>query len=201
MYLSTILIFCPRGVSISTCKYADDCTQYELVPTGSDSHIQVVLDNLEAWAVQNKMEINAKNSKEMWISFRKSQELQVPEAIRIRNSEIERVKVFKLLRVHVQSDLKWIAHINEIVARASKQLYFLCVCRKANLPTEVGLTTCITKIRPLLEYASPIWDGIPNYLAKDIQRIQDHSIDILGLARETLESLSVRRDKQTGKAF
>ena len=201
MYLSTILIFCPHGVSISTCKYAGDCTQYELVPTGSDSHIQVVLDNLEAWAVQIKMEINAKNSKEMWISFRKSQELQAPEAIRIRNSEIERVKVFKLLRVHVQSDLKWIAHINKIVARASKQLYFLCVCHKADLPTEVGLTTYIIKIRPPLEYASPIWGGIPNYLAKDIQRIQDRSMDILGLARETIESLSVRRDKQTGKAF
>ena len=37
--------------------------------------------------------------------------------------------------------------------------------------------------------------------AKDIQRIQDRSIDIVGLARETLEPLSVRRDKQTGKAF
>ena len=51
---------CPPGVSISTCKYADDCIQYEPVPTGSDSHMQVVMGNLEAWAVRNKMEINAK---------------------------------------------------------------------------------------------------------------------------------------------
>ena len=94
----------------------------------------------------------------MWISFWKSHELQALEPIRIRNSEIERGKVFKLLGVHVQSDLKWIAHIHEIVARASKRLYFLGVslCRKTNLPTEVGLTTYITKIRPLLEYALPI---------------------------------------------
>ena len=81
---------CPHGVSISTCKYADDCTQHELVPTGSDSHTQVKMGNLEAWAVRNKMEINAKKTKEMWVSFRKSQELQAPEPIRIRNSEIER---------------------------------------------------------------------------------------------------------------
>ena len=158
---------------------------------------------LEAWAVRNKMEINAKKTKEMWISFWKSHELQALEPIRIRNSEIERVKVFKLLGVHVQSDLKWITHIHEIVARVSKQLHFLGVslCRKTNLPTEVGLTTYITKIRPLMEYALPIWGGIPNYLAKDIQRIQDRSMDLLGLARETLEPLSVKRDKQTGKAF
>ena len=132
----------------------------------------------------------------MWISFRKSQELQAPEPFRIRNREIERVKVFKLLGVPVQSDLKWIAHIDEIVARASKRLYFLRVCRKANLPTEVGLTTYITRIRPLLEYASPIWGGILNYLAQDIQRIQDRSMDILGLARETLETVLGGINKQ-----
>ena len=83
----------------------------------------------------------------MWVSFRKSQELQATEPIRIRNSEIERVKVFKLLRVHVQSDLKCIAHIDEIVARASKRLYFLRVCRKANLPTEVGTLKCFFSCR------------------------------------------------------
>ena len=70
--------------------------------------------------------------------------------------------------------------------QASDFTFFVfAVCLKANLPTEVGLTTYITKIRPLLEYASPIWGGIPNYLAKDIQPIQDRSMDILGLTRET----------------
>ena len=90
------------------------------------------MGNLEAWVVRNKMEINAKKTKEMWISFRKSQELQAPEPIRIRKSEIERVK---LLGVHVQSNLKLIAHIDEIVARASKRLYFLrFAARQACLP-------------------------------------------------------------------
>ena len=96
VFVNDIYDCCLPGVSISTCKYADDCTQYEPVPTGSDSHMQVVMGNLEAWAVRNKMEINTKKIKEMWISLRKSQELQAPEPIRIRNSEIERVKVFKL---------------------------------------------------------------------------------------------------------
>ena len=66
MYLSTISMTVGfPGVSISTCKYADDCTQYELVPAGSDSHMQVKMDNMEAWVVRNKMEINTKKTKEM----------------------------------------------------------------------------------------------------------------------------------------
>ena len=64
MYLSTISMTVGfPGVSISTCKYADDCTQYELVPTGSDSHMQLKMGNLEAWAVRNNMEINTKKTK------------------------------------------------------------------------------------------------------------------------------------------
>ena len=60
------------------------------MPSGSDSHMQVKMGNLEAWVVRNNMEINTKKTKEMRVSFRKSQELQFPEPIRIRNSEIER---------------------------------------------------------------------------------------------------------------
>ena len=46
----------PPGVSINTRKYADDCTQYELVPTGSESHMHDVMVKMEAFAERNKME-------------------------------------------------------------------------------------------------------------------------------------------------
>ena len=59
----------------------------------------------------------------------------------------------------------------------------------------------ITKICPLLEYASPISGGLPKYLADDLQWIQNHLMDILGLSRDVLEHLDVRRDKHTVQAF
>lgn len=76
-----------------------------------------------------------------------------------------------------------------------------CVCLKANLPTELGLTTYIPKIRPLLEYASPIWGYLPTYLADDLQRIQNRLMDILGLSTSAIEPLDVRRDRHTVQAF
>ena len=57
---------------ITTCKYADDCTKYQVVPINTESHMQDVMHHLETWAVANKMELNAKKTKEMWISFKKS---------------------------------------------------------------------------------------------------------------------------------
>ena len=46
---------CPPGVSTNTCNYADDCTQYELVPTRSESHMHDVMVKMEAWAERNKI--------------------------------------------------------------------------------------------------------------------------------------------------
>lgn len=191
--------YIPQEMAISTCKYADDCSQYELVPIDDDSHMQEVMNLLENWAVQNKMELNAKKTKDMWISFKKS--CPAPEPVTIGGQTIERVKKFKLLGVSIQNDLKWNTHVSDIITRANKRIYYIRVCRKANLPKDIGLTIFLTKIRPLLEYASPIWDGLPLYLEEDLQRVQNRCLDIIGLPRNTVETLAVRRDSSTRKEF
>ena len=54
------------------------------------------------------MTINAKKTKDMWISFTDA----VPELrLCIGNEPIESVNVFKLLGVLVQNNLKWNAHV------------------------------------------------------------------------------------------
>ena len=56
-----------------------------------------------------------------------------------------------LLGVYVQNDLKWNTHVSKIVSKACKRIHSLRVCRTAHLPGDIGLTTYITKIRPVLE--------------------------------------------------
>ena len=92
----------PRGIPVSTCKYADDCTLYELVFKDSVSQMQDAVTHLERWAVQNKLELNAKKTKDMWITFKKS--CPIPTPINIGPTELERVSEFKLLGVYVQND-------------------------------------------------------------------------------------------------
>ena len=43
-----------------------------------------------------------------------------------------------------------------------------------------GTTVYRTKIRPLLEYASPVWGGLPDYLANEFKRVRNRSLDIIG---------------------
>ena len=181
--------------------YADDCTQDETIKIGHTSNMQVVLNAAKNWADKNKMVLNAKKTKDMWICFKEC--IPEPDILKIEDMDIERVKSFKLLGVWHQNDLKWNKHINEISNKACKRLFCLRECRRANLPTEIGILCYETKIRPLLEYAAPIWGGFPKYLSDEIENIQERSMRILGLpiAKDTLVSLKERRDKLTVAEF
>ena len=59
----------PNHVNIDTCKYADDCTQYQIVERGTCSTMQEAVDGLSGWADTNKMVLNPKKTKDMWICF------------------------------------------------------------------------------------------------------------------------------------
>ncbi len=121
----------------------------------------------------------------MWISF--TDAIPEPPRLRIGNEFKERVNVFKLLGVSFQNNLKWNAHVEEITRKANKRLCHLRECRKSQLPVEVGITTYQSEIRPILEYASPVWAGLPNYLQHEIEQVQSRSLRILGLEKDWKE--------------
>ena len=91
--------------------------------------------------------------------------------------------------------------ISSIVSKACKRIHSLRVCRTVHLPRDIGLTTYITKIRPVLEYASPVWGGLPIYLEEDLQRVQNRCLNVIGPPRDTVESLVTRRQTLTRKEF
>jgi hypothetical protein len=50
---------------------------------------------------------------------------------------------------------------------------------------------------PVLEYASPVWAGPPDYLQQEIERVQTSSLRIFYLNRDCLPSLRSRRKLAT----
>ena len=105
--------------------------------------------------------------KNMLLTFRMSP--TTPDSLHLGNCEPDRVNVFKLLGVWFQNDLRWNHHIEEMTKKANKRLFLLRECRKANLSKDIGITLYNTNIRPLLEYASPVWGGLPNSLSEEVQ--------------------------------
>ena len=110
---------------------------------------------------------------------------------------MEWVSQFKLLGVWQQNNLRWNYHAEQTIKKACKRLYHLRECRKASLPTEVGITVYCTKTRPLLNYPSQVWGGLTQYLADDLQSIQNRCLDIIGISRTSLPTLEQRRMEAT----
>ena len=91
----------PEELEVSTHKYADDCTQSECIMKGKCSNMQEVLDSVQNWSNTNRMKLNAKKTKDMWICFGKSNPQQ--PNLYIGDNMIERVDTLKLLGVGCQS--------------------------------------------------------------------------------------------------
>ena len=91
----------------------------------------------------------------MPISFTKSQ--QEFEPILINGDALEVVDSVKLLGLNISSDLTWNIHINEILKKASRRLYFLLQLKRAKVTrTDLGLfySSCI---RSIMDYAVPAY--------------------------------------------
>ena len=191
IHINDLEDFVPEHLKANTYKYADDYTLDIIVSAGEESTMPGVLDAVQRWAVDNKMSLNSEKAEDMWVSFRAVPE---PPALHLNDANIEKVKTFKLLGTWLQDDLKWNQHIEEITRKASKRLFCPRECRRAHLPAAVSLTIYTTKIRPLLEYASPVWGGLPWYLAEELESLQRRSLRILGLPKDHLPALADRRD-------
>jgi len=115
-----------------------------------------------------------------------------------------KVSEVKLLGITIQNDLKWDAHIKDIEKRASAKLYMLRSLVKYGLPMEDLITVFIGYIRPLLEYASPVWSGgITQSQTERLERIQKRALRIIfrrdyndytsALEQSQLQTLDKRR--------
>ena len=71
---------------------------------------------------------------------------------------LKSVENHKHLRVTISSNNKWSKHIDPIINSASKQILYLRKL-KFQLPKRTLNKLYCTYIRPLLEYASQVWDG------------------------------------------
>jgi len=116
----------------------------------------------------------------------------------------------KILGVTVTDDLKWNAHVNNIVLKASKRLYLLRLLKRADLDVKSLIQFYCTCIRSILEYACQTFhSSLPQYLSDDIERIQKRALRIIfpdlhyneALESAQLTTLCARREELCVKLF
>ena len=132
-------------------KYVDDTSMAETVHKGQPSGIQVAVDELVRQAETDKFQLNETKCKELQISFSRSADSF--EAVTINNKPIEVVTSVKLLSLTISNNLKWDAHIENVIKKGSSRLYLLGQLKRAKgdpVQLVCFYTTCIG---PVSEYA------------------------------------------------
>ena len=86
---------------------------------------------------------------------------------------------YKILGGHLSSDLTWNVHIEYIVKKANKGLYALRTLKKAGVqPSDLVGIYCAL-IRAVLEYAAPVWSGLPVYLSEVLEAVPRRAMRII----------------------
>ena len=103
-----------------------------------------------------------------------------PDELLIGQVNVERVASFKLLGIHITSDLKWNIHIDKICAKASTRLYFFKNMKRAGLAVDQLRHFYLSAIRPILEYCSVVWHhGLIKTQAEQLEAVQRRAMRII----------------------
>ena len=90
----------------------------------------------------------------------------------IDDNDIERVTQAKVLGVTLSSDLSSNAHVDTIASKARKRVFTIYQLKRAGIRQCDLLRVYVCVIRPVLEYACPVWHtSRPIYLSDNIETI------------------------------
>ena len=190
---------------IMALKYVDDLTLVENTQVTGCSVMQAELDRFGRWVNVNNMTLNVSKCLSMDITFARSP--SECTALQLAGHELTSVDVLKILGIKITKDLKWDTHITDITRKASGRLFMLTTLRRFGLKIEDLIKIYIGYIRPLLEYAVPVWHpGLTVQQHNSLERIQKRACKIImgtkyssyhqALQTRGIQALQERREHQ-----
>ncbi|CAM1319506.1 Uncharacterised protein r2_g2786 [Pycnogonum litorale] len=160
--------------SSSVLLYADDAKNFKSITSDEDRHLlQSDLNHLSEWLKKWRLSLNIKKCACITFSRKKD-----PGSFNyeLDNQPVNRVTKIKDLGVIMTCDVKWSSHLQMSVNKAFK----LCGFVKRQTYNFSSITAIrklyVSLVRPILEYASVIWNSDSKTNDGRLERVQ-HSQD------------------------
>lgn len=169
------------GTAISTqyLMFADDLKVFLRVSSiSSCERVQDTLKSLQLWCTRNSMEINTKKSAVM--SFHRCRD-PLSFDYTLNNEKLTRVNKFKDLGVIFCSSLSPVEHIAFVSSRASSLLGFVCRSSRDFNSSASLIALYKTLVRPVMEYASVLWNPHLKTHIESLDRIQARFVRVAAL--------------------
>ncbi len=112
--------------------------------------------------------------------FLQGHDTDTHEPLNLSGEVLKSVNCLKILGVKITDDLKWDVHITDVIKRASGRLFMLTILRRFGLTLQDLKTIYIGFIRPLVEYAVPVWHpGLTEQQHYALERVQKRALKII----------------------
>ena len=153
--------------SCHTRLFADDALLYRTINNSLDqTKLQEDLNCLAKWEHTWQMDFNPSKCTTLRMSANKR--LSISSSYVLHGETLENVTSAKYLGVTLSDDLSWSKHVEAVAAKGNSTVGFL----RRNFrecSNEVRKATYTTMVRPVLEYASSVWDP---HQKEDIDRLE-----------------------------
>lgn len=172
--------------------YADDCCIYRNISSEADAiSLQHDLNSVFSWCNNWNMALNI--SKCNLVRFTKKKQFLQTDYF-LGSTELSAVSTYKYLGVFFSTDLSWNTHVNYISAKASRTLNFLRRNFK-DAPLTLKETLYMSTVRPILEYASAVWDPHTKLNIEELERVQKRAARFVSADYNFQKSSSGLREK------
>ncbi|XP_072178279.1 uncharacterized protein [Diadema setosum] len=149
--------------------FADDCMIYKTIKSEADAHIlQQNLDALQCWETDWLMQFNPNKCKVLHLTNKRKPLLN---SYNIHGQPLANTNTAKYLGIHIQNNLSWNHHINQVAKKANSTSAFL----QRNIhacPRKIKVLCYLTLLRPIMEYASIIWDPFTQVNINRLEMVQ-----------------------------
>ena len=159
----------PMCVQNKVRLYADDVLMYSYINSKDDCiSLQKDLTALEQWSHKWQMSFNPTKCEFLRITNKKA---PLIHSYYIATSLIKEVTSVKYLGVQIDNKLTWNDHIQYITHKAA-QVNGLLYRNLRQCPPHIKTVCYKSMVRPILEYASSVWDPHTNANIQKLESVQ-----------------------------
>jgi hypothetical protein len=143
------------------------------------SYLETYLNRLELWLRDCRIAINV--SKSTAVLFAKTMRcIQRPRPVQLFGEPIKLVDTARYLGVTLHRRLTWSSHVNQVGRKAAQSLGVLgpLLNRRTGLSIKNGVLLYKHLIRPIMDYACPIWRSDAHTRFRKLQVLQSKCLRI-----------------------
>ena len=160
----------------STCLHADDIALYCIITSPNDyAMLQEDISAVSSFLNYKYLNFNVDKCRAMHITRKRSNSIP-PPPLYLNSTKLMQVTNYKYLGVIITNTLSWQPHIVATCKKTRKLIGMLYRSLYQHSSPKTLLKLYLTKIRPHLEYASPVWDPFRKGEIEELENVQKFAL-------------------------